>query len=88
MERENFINEIINSTNGITKVTPDVALYSKIQSKINSQKLVSTKWVWVAAASFTLLITLNISLTLPKKNNVTSENESIITSVSISNQLY
>ena len=34
MERENFINEILNSVEGIVKVKPKEALFQKIEQRI------------------------------------------------------
>lgn len=62
MEKENWINEIINSTDQIVKVLPNDGLYAKIQSQIKQQKTVETKWVWLAAASMLLLVSINIKI--------------------------
>ena len=88
METENRINEILNSSDGITKVAPDVTLFSKIQIKINNQNSISKQWIWIAAASFTLLLSLNVKFIYSNKTNSTKETESIISSVTNSNQLY
>jgi len=73
MEKENWINEILSSTDKIVKVLPSDGLYAEIQSQIQQQKIVETKWVWLAAASMLLLVSLNIKmvsneLKLEKKN--------------------
>ena len=88
METGNWINEILNSSDGITKVAPDEALFSKIQMKINNQNSISKQWIWLAAASFTLLLSLNVKFIYSNKTNSTKETESIISSVSSNNQLY
>lgn len=62
MEKENWINEILSSTDHIVKVLPSDGLYAKIQSQIQQQKTVETKWVWLAAASMLLLVSLNIKI--------------------------
>ena len=62
MEKENWINEIIDSTNQIVKVLPSDGLYTKIQSQMNVQKTIDTKWVWLAAASVLLLASINIKV--------------------------
>jgi uncharacterized membrane protein YjfL (UPF0719 family) len=62
MEKENWINEILSSTDKIVKVLPSDGLYAKIQSQIQQQKTVETKWVWLAAASMLLLVSLNIKM--------------------------
>ena len=73
MEKENWINEILSSTDHIVKVLPSDGLYAKIESQIQQQKTVETKWVWLAAASMLLLVSLNIKmvsneLKIEKKN--------------------
>lgn len=62
MEKENWINEILSSTDQIVKVLPSDGLYAKIQSQIQQQRTVETKWVWLAAASMLLLVSLNIKM--------------------------
>ena len=62
MEKENWINEILSSTDKIVKVLPSDGLYAKIQSQIQQQKTIETKWVWLAAASMLLLVSLNIKM--------------------------
>ncbi|WP_339658537.1 hypothetical protein [Flavobacterium frigidarium] len=62
MEKENWINEILSSTDHIVKVLPSDGLYAKIQSQMNLQKPVETKWVWLAVASMVLLVSINIKV--------------------------
>lgn len=88
METENWINEILNSSDGITKVAPDAALFSRIQLKINNQNSISKQWIWIAAASFALLLSLNVKFIYTNKSKTTNETESIISSVTNNNQLY
>ena len=88
MEANNWINEVIESTNGITKVTPKQALFSKIQNKISVQSSVSNQWIWIAAASFAVLVSLNIKFIFSNSNKSEVPTETIISSVSNSNQLY
>ena len=88
METENWINEILNSSDGITKVAPNKALFSKIQMKINNQNSISKKWIWLAAASFALLLSLNLKFIFRNNTKKTNETETIISSVTSNNQLY
>jgi hypothetical protein len=87
MEQENFINEILNSTNGMTKIVPNDLLFSKIENAIKNQNNVPTKWIWVAAASFAILFSLNSILVFSKKDSK-NPTETIATSIYKSNQLY
>ena len=88
MEANNWTNDILNSSTGITKVTPDVLLFSKIQNRISIQNTVSNQWIWIAAASFTILVSLNVKMLLSNTTKSTAPTETIVSSVSNSNQLY
>ena len=88
MEANNWTNDILDSSNGITKVTPDVLLFSKIQNRINIQNTVSSQWIWFAAASFTILVSLNVRMLLTNTTKTAAPTETIVSSVSNSNQLY
>ena len=88
METENWINEILNSSDGITKVAPNTALFSKIQMKINNQNSISKQWIWISAASFTLLLSLNVKFIFSNKSKSNNETESVISSVTNNSQLY
>jgi len=88
MEANNWTNDILNSSEGITKVIPDTLLFSKIQNRISIQNSVSSQWIWIAAASFTILVSLNIKMLLSNTTKTTAPTETIISSVSNSNQLY
>jgi fucose permease len=74
MEKENWINEILSSTDKIVKVLPSDGLYAKIQSQIQQQKTIETKWVWLAAASMLLLVSLNIKMV---SNELKSEKKNL-----------
>ena len=88
MEANNWTNDILNSSNSITKVTPDALLFSKIQNRISIQNTVSSQWIWIAAASFTILVSLNIKMLLSNTTKTATPTETIVSSVSNSNQLY
>jgi hypothetical protein len=88
MEANNWTNDILNSSNGITKVTPDALLFSKIQNRISIQNTVSSQWIWIAAASFTILVSLNVKMLLSNTTKTVAPTETIVLSVSNSNQLY
>ncbi|MES2240706.1 MAG: hypothetical protein V4497_10665 [Bacteroidota bacterium] len=89
MEREQWINEIMDSTNKIVKVSPDDALFFKIQNQLDAKKTVAKEWVWLAAASVVILVTINIKLVYKEIKTVKEANEiALITTISDSNQLY
>jgi hypothetical protein len=88
MEQENWINEILDSTNGMTSVMPDAKLFSKIQKRIEADKTVKPQWVWLAAASIVLLVALNVKFIFSETSNEERATELIVSSISKSNQLY
>lgn len=88
MEQENWINEILESTNGMSSAVPNTQLFSKIQDKIETQKTVNPQWVWLAAASIMLLVALNLRCIYSKSSNEDTSTERIVSSISKSNQLY
>lgn len=87
MEKDKWIENIINSTNGITKVSPSNQLFSKIQSKIDEEKTVEGYTKWLVAASIAILISLN-TLFLVKENTTSQKNELTELVSSVNNQLY
>ncbi len=89
MEKENYFETILNSTNGITKVAPSDDLFSKIEFRIQSKSKISTSTLWLVAASILVLITINISVLMKSKSD-SKENRiiSLAASLNKSNQLY
>ena len=92
MKAENWITEILDSTNRITLVVPDDALFLKIQNRIKQENTIPVRWIWIAAASFAILLSLNIKLVLNKTNSASkttrSETEILASSISKTEQLY
>jgi prophage maintenance system killer protein len=87
MEKENWINEVLNSTNEITKVAPDERLFYKIQYRI--QNNVSYQTLWLAAASIAILLALNMSIINGSKSKKEDTMEAALSySLNKSNQLY
>lgn len=90
METEKWINEILDSTNGMTQVAPNADLFSKIQQRVYFKKnTVSAKTVWLVAASIAVLVLLNVSIINSKsKQTKDSTTAYIEMTVNQSNQLY
>ena len=89
MERNNWITTILNSTNGITPVVPSDDLFSKIQLRIRLESKVSSKIVWLMAASIAVLVLLNVSALASKTKEKTSSTTAYLEmTVNKSNQLY
>ena len=89
MEKEQWIENILKSTNGITPVTPNASLFSKIHQKIRRQDTVSAKTVWLVAASIAVLVILNIS-TINSKSKRTKDTTTAYLEMTVdqNNQLY
>ena len=60
MERDKWVSEVMDSTNQIVKVLPDDGLFFKIQNKLKVKKTVAMEWVWLAAASIIILLSINL----------------------------
>ena len=88
MEKENWIESVLNSTDGSIKATPKTELFSKIGRRIQSHEMVSPKIIWLAAASLALLFLLNAKMVFGKSKANKSSIESVASSLSSSNQLY
>jgi hypothetical protein len=89
MERENWIEKVINSTNGMKAVVPGDDLLAKIQLKIKQQEKVSPTTVWLVAASIVVLVALNLTLLNQKSKD--KDNTATIyleNTLNKSNQLY
>jgi len=89
MEKENWIEKILNSTDGMTQVIPSDDLFLKIQQKTNKQNKVSEKTVWLVAASIAVLVLLNFTVLLTKtKESKTTTTVYFENTLNKSNQLY
>ena len=88
MKAENWTFKIMESTNGMVKVLPHKLLFDKIQNKINLENKVSNKWIFVAAATFALLISINIKLLKSNLAKTNTQTETVISTISNTNQLY
>lgn len=88
METEHWINEVLNSTNGMMKVVPNDSLFSQIENRIQKKTTIPSQWLWVAAASFAVLLSLNIKLILTKSKQSNTQTELLASSMSKTNQLY
>ncbi|WP_395062850.1 hypothetical protein [Flavobacterium sp.] len=88
MEREDFINQILSSVDGITKVNPSDNLYHGIEQRITNETKISSRTLWLVAASIVVLISLNILLLNDKFKPIQSEMASLERSINKSNQLY
>lgn len=87
MEKEQFINSVLNSIDRITKAAPSEAVFGKIEQKIN-QVYLPTNTLWLVAASIVVLISLNLVLLKQKFNSKESEIAGLEHSINLSNQIY
>lgn len=88
MEKEKWIQQVLNSTNGMTAVTPNDDVLIKIKQKINQQPTVQTGIVWLVVASVTILVTANFILINQYKQNINPKEIYIESIVNNNNQLY
>ncbi len=89
METENWINEVLNSTNGMSKIVPNDALFSKIESNIRLKNSVSSKTLWLVAASILILLAINIKVIVKSQSKGDAKLEAVLSSaLDKSNQLY
>lgn len=86
MEKETFINAILNSTNGMTKVHPNADLLSKIEKRIQEKKPVSSATLWLVAASIVVLISINVGIM--NSRHTPEEASTLAATITKSNQLY
>lgn len=75
MEKEKYIQDILKSTNGITKATPNAVLFQKIEQRLETEKKAPIQLIWMVAASIVVLLGINIMVLLNQKT--TSHNSSI-----------
>ena len=87
MEKETWINEVLESTNGIKPAIPNAQLLAKIQNRIQTQNI-PMRWVLMAAATLLLLVSLNVTLVFSKSKKERSATEVMASYLSKSNQLY
>jgi hypothetical protein len=89
MEKEQYIQDILNSTNGITKATPNVALFQKIEQRLEAEKKAPIQLIWMVAASIVVLLGINIMVMANK--SATSDKQSvarIAATLQTNNQFY
>ena len=58
--KDQWIDEVITSLNGLQRAEPQPFLWTRVMSRVREQKPVATSYMWLAAASFAILIVLNI----------------------------
>jgi hypothetical protein len=87
MEKELWIETVIESSTGIPRVLPDKALFAKIRNRIQNQN-VPIRLVYLAAASLLVLISLNVKIVVAKSANEKSGTAVVAKYLSRSNQLY
>ena len=88
MEKDQWIQTVLNSTNGISAVMPSDDLLAKIQLKIKQQEKVTPTTVWWIAASIAVLVTLNVAVLQKANGNNKANNSYFEPTLNQSNQLY
>lgn len=87
MDPEQFITEILNSTDAMSQATPDSKLFGKIQQRISIQKQFSKRQILLIAASFVVLVAVNLGI-FKSKSASQNKTTAIAFSINKSNQLY
>lgn len=87
-EKEKWVDEVLKSLDGVSKIQPPDTVYQRIQQKF--QKVVSIPIILGIAASFLLLVFLNINIINSTYNVDDKPNSSLKEELGIfnSNQLY
>ncbi len=88
MEKEQWIQTVLNSTNGMSAAMPSDDLLAKIQLKIKQREKVAPTTVWWIAASIAVLVTLNVTLLQKAKTKDNSNSSYLEHTLNQSNQLY
>lgn len=95
MKKEDWINKVMSSIEQLEKVSPPSHVFSKIEIKIEekSSKVIPLKWVFGIAASFLVLIFMNIHILKSNSTNNYSDStdealELIKSELDPSNYLY
>jgi hypothetical protein len=86
MEKEQFIENIFNSTNGIVKDFPNEVILDRIQTQIENEKPAENYIKWFVAASIFLLISLNIGILNNSNKNKNNDLSTIV--IIADNQIY
>ena len=88
MNKEKWINEVMNSLDEVKSAEANPFLYTRILSKISSGNVEHTplKLVWLAAASFLLLVMLNFSI-IKKSDSASSKSKNEVETLANSYQL-
>lgn len=88
MDQQKWITDIFNSTSTMQPVLPDAALFGKIQNRIYAQRKFSSAQLLMLAASFLLLLTLNVAIFSSGVARTDNAVNALATSIHQSNQLY
>jgi hypothetical protein len=85
--KENWINDVENSLNGLSPAEVNPYLYSKITSRLNAKKEVAPlKLVWATSILFVIVLILNI---YTMRFNLKSKSSSTKTEIqALSSELY
>lgn len=87
MNKEDFITRVLNSTDGIAKITPDDSLYDRIQARIEDERPANSRTKWLVAAAIAVLISLNIGVLSNTSQKAANDNLSELVAIP-NNQLY
>lgn len=80
MEKEQWINQVLDSTNGMKKATPSPFLFARIEQKMRHQtpKIIPYKWTMGIAVLFVVLVSLNIGALNRSKHTQTNTSQNLL----------
>jgi hypothetical protein len=96
-EKDNWINDVMSSLDGLNRTEPNPFLFAKIRSRLTvepSPAYVPTRLIWVVTASFAVLALLNWQLITGfsgQRNTTNGELNTVISEMQLypaGNQLY
>ena len=88
MNKQDFINQVFNGIDGIEKMNPKNDLFDKIVSTIDAQKNVTSKYIWLAAASIAAILIVNITILSKQVMTPQPEKNIIFAQFDKTNQIY
>ena len=90
MEQDKWIENVLNSSNGIVKMEPNDLLFSKIEKQIQENNRKSKSSLWLVAASVTLFLSLSCIVfqlsSFSKKENISSFDEQFSININCTNK--
>lgn len=89
MEKETFVEQVLNSVNGISTVLPSDELWHRIEVRLREKSVVPLYKIVMVAASVAILLCINvIAVTKTTRQSTVSPVAALESFISKSNHLY